>query len=160
MLDFLTNFLKREPEIIEIVDRPDIQTSQLINLLRQKFPIEIKGEDLKRLDESLPPPRQTTVRKFYLNEPSDKELAMHSTNEILNSDLSVMGLRERLEFERVWHERFGTHPDYKRTATLCAGSPISPHNNVAIVFWKDKKLNINWCCPHSKDKYLRARRAL
>lgn len=156
----LSSLFSRKPEIIEITDRSDLQTSDLIKQLRGKFPVEISGEDLPRLDKSLPPPRQTTTRKFYLKEPSDKELAMQSTNEILASLLTVMGLRERLEFERVWFDRFGTHPDYKRTATLCAGSPIPPHNNVAMVFWKDKKLNINWCCPHSKDKYLRARRAL
>lgn len=156
----LSSLFNRKPEVIEITDRPDIQTSELIKLLRDRFPVEISGEDLPRLDKSLPPPRQTTTRKFYLNEPSDKELAMHSTNDILMSTLTVMGLRERLEFERVWFDKFGTHSDYKRTATLCAGSPIPPHNNVAMVFWKNKKLNIKWCCPNSKDKYLRARRAL
>lgn len=154
---FLFNW---KPEIIEITDRSDVQINELIKQLRDRFTVEISGEDLPQLNKSLPPPRQTTTRKFYLNEPSDKELAMHSTNEILMSTLTVMGLRERLVFERVWFDKFGTHPDYKRTATLCAGSPISPHNNGAMVFWKDKKLNINWCCPHSKDKYLRARRAL
>lgn len=156
----LSSLFSRKPEIIEITDRSDVQTSELIKQLRDRFPVEISGEDLPQLDKSLPPPRQTTTRKFYLNESSDKELAMQSTNEILASPLTVMGLRERLEFERVWFDRFRTHPDYKRTATLCAGSPISPHNNVAMVFWKNKKLNINWCCPNSKDKYLRARRAL
>jgi len=150
----------RKPATIEITDRPDVQTSQLINSLRERFIVEIAGEDLFRLDESLPPPKQLTIRKFYLNESSDRKLAMRSTNEILAAQLPVMDFRERLEFERVWFERFKTHPDYKRTATLCAGSPIPPHNNVAMVFWKNHRLNVNWCCPNSKDEYLRARRAL
>lgn len=159
MLNLVALF-RRKSETIEIADRPDMQTSQLIGLLRERFIVEIKYEDLPSLDKSLPPPRQLKIRKFYLSEAPDKELAMLSTNEIIMMNLSVMGLRERLEFERIWFERFGTHPDYKRTATLCAGSPIAPHNNVAMVFWKDNKLNIHWCCPNSKDKYLRARKAL
>ncbi len=156
----LSALFRRTPEIIEITDKSDMQTSQLIGLLRGRFLVEISGEDLPRLDKSLPPPNKPVIRQFYLSEAPDKELAMFSTNEILASTLTVMGFRERLEFERVWFERFGTHPDYRRTATLCAGSPIAPHNNVAMVFWKNNKLNIDWCCPNSKDKYLRARKAI
>lgn len=149
-----------DPEIVEIVDDPNILTSSLIKSLRDNFPVEIVDEDLPLLDKSLPPPKKQTTRKFYLSESPNKALGGLSTNKILRSGLPVMSMRERLEFERIWFERFKTHPDSKRTATLCAGSPVPPYNNAAMIFWNNNKLSIQWCCPNSQDKYLRARVAL
>jgi len=145
---------------VQIVNKAEVLTSQLIQALREKFPVEISECTDNGLDQYFPAPHETTTRCFPLQEASDKDLAWYSANEIWMSDFQTMGFRERMEFERLWFKRNNTHPDRKRTATMCSGSPIPPHKNVAMVYWKTKKLIIEWICPNSKGKYLRARRPI
>ncbi|SRR5258708_29067939 len=147
---------------LEIQNRSDIQTSQLIQKLREKFPVEISGIKDGELDTYFPAPQTTTTRRFPTHAEAGDELQWLSTNELITSNLQneTMTFRERLEFERMWFEKTNSHPDRKKTATLCSGSPTPPYNHTLYVCWKDRRLLIQLVCGNSKEKYLRARKVV
>lgn len=135
--------MKKSKNTIEITERPELKTSEIMNLMRDKFKVWSYYDD-NRLDSDFPAPREATVRHFMKEQEPDRETLGMSVNdfEMANPKESGITLRERLLFEIAYFDETGEHLDIKGV-TFCSGSRNSDGVVPCVYFFEDK-VSVRW----------------
>lgn len=125
---------------IKIVERPELKTSDLLNLCRVKFPVWCSEEN-EELDKQFPAPKKATVRHFRDRVEADEELKNKSANDLEKEGIEGITVRERIIMELEYFERTGGHLDIDNI-TLCSGSR-SRYGIVPIAYWHGGKFHVS-----------------
>lgn len=131
---------------IQITERPDLKTSQIMALLKEKFTVWSYYVD-KQLDKDFPAPTEATVAHFLDSQEPDPDTVGLSVNEVTEKypDKTGITLRQRLLLELAYFEKHGEHLDVKGF-TLCSGSRNS-NGHVPRVSWSPdgQEVQVSWC---------------
>lgn len=143
--DLLKIEKKTKSEYFEITECPHLKTSDILNLLKSKFPVWSYYLD-GQLDKDFPAPKETTVRYFKKSIEPDQETLGLSVREFENRFSSSTGitLRERLLMELSYFEETGNHLDIKGI-TFCSGSRYSGGRVPGVYFSSDGKVDVYGC---------------
>lgn len=104
---------------ILIKERPELKTSELLNLCRDKFKVSCYLSD-EEMDRQFPTPKEATERYFLNSVEPDKKTLGLSANQA-DPDKKGITLRERIIMELEYFEKTGKHLDIDNY-TLCSGS--------------------------------------
>lgn len=105
----------------EIKDDPTLKTSQILQMMREKFPVWSYYSD-EQLDKDFPPPKEATTRYFKKTVEPDEETLGLSVQECEEKGLTDgITLRERLLMELQYFDETGEHLDVVGV-TFCSGS--------------------------------------
>lgn len=131
---------------IKIIDDGKIKTSEIIELMKSKFPVWLYYDD-ERLDKDFPAPKKPTTRYFLDSVEPDPDTLGLSVNETLKKGIKQedgITLRERLLMEIDYFDRTGQHLDVKG-ATFCSGSRCSGGHVPSVGLDSDGKVGVYWC---------------
>lgn len=111
-------------QTIQITERPDVKTSEILKLMKEKFSVWSYYDD-KRLDEEFPAPNEAIVAEFLDSAEPDAETLGLSVKEVEAKGIkNGITLRQRMLLELAYFEKHGTHMDIKGV-TFCSGSRSS-----------------------------------
>ncbi len=128
---------------IQITERPDLKTSEIIKKMKDKFPVWCYLDDMQ-LDKEFPAPKEATVRNFLKVQEPDEETLGLSVNQVSTKypDKQGITLRERLLLELSYFNETGEHLDIKGI-TFCSGSRDSD-GRVPYVRFGGSKVIVGW----------------
>lgn len=131
----------KSQDYIEITERPDLKTSDILKLMREKFDVYCYYED--KIDTEFPAPKVVTTRKFKKTVEPDAETLGKSAIEA-DPEQKQITLRERLLLELAYYNETGNHLDVVGW-TLCSGSRRSG-GDVPDVCWDPgtQEVRVDW----------------
>ena len=129
---------------IKITEQPNKKTSELLKMLRDKFPVYSYYSD-SEFDKQFPAPKEATER-YFLDSPKPDEdtLGLSVLEAAAKGCISGITLRERLLYELAYFEIHGIHPDTDGV-TFCSGSRGSGGYVPGVVWYSDDQgVRVNW----------------
>lgn len=127
---------------ITIKERPDLKTSDILNLCRDKFPAWSYYSDAE-LDKDFPAPKEATERAFLSSqEPDSATLGLSVNQTEAKGHMEGITIRERMLLELAYFKETGQHLDVKGV-TFCSGSRRSD-SSVIGTLWNDGQFGVFW----------------
>lgn len=138
------NLLKNNMKTITIKERPELKTSHLIALCKEKFNMWSYWND-KELDNEFPAPKEVTERIFLDSvEPDTETLGLSVEEAEKKGYKNGITIRERLIMELEYFEKTGEHLDVKGW-TLCSGSRSSDGFVPGVCWHTDgQEVSVRW----------------
>lgn len=122
--------------LFKIVNNPKVKTSELMQQLRDKFPVFSYWND-EELDKEFPAPKEETTR--YFKKQVEPDILGKSANDM--KDMQICTFRERLIMELEYFNETGEHLDIK------GWTMTSSHTSdglVASAHWDDSWFSAFW----------------
>lgn len=138
-------------EYFEIVNDPNVKTSEMMDKFKKKFDVYCYFDDLDK--NFLPPPAKTTR---YFKKQQDPDYLNKSHNDLISEKKEFMSFREYLIAFEKYYDETGKYLDKKGWTIFSDGLP---GGDVAGGFWSpdSEQVLFGWHNPHYCDPYMGAR---
>lgn len=149
---------QKDTEYFTITDTPNKKTSEILQEMKNKFPVWSYYSDTE-LDAQFPAPKEQMTRKFLKSIEPDEDLLGKSTRECDAMGVQGITLRERLLMELSYFSETGKHLDVKEV-TFCSGSRDSDGYVPGVGLYNFGEVRVNWYCLDLSYSKVGVRRAI